>query len=108
MPGSFSDEKYDVEKKTYLIWKIANIVASSSTKPYAANYTVESYTYLWGTMFVDCQHFAGWWRCHFVGNWCEALQCNPTLNIHGDVNLWVRMSHEIHEYNSLQTAMIPQ
>ena len=78
---------------------MANIVASSSTKPYAANYTVESYiTYSWGPMFVDCQHFAGWWRRHFVGKWCEALQCITSLNVHGDVNLWVRVTHEIHEH----------
>ena len=37
--GSISDEKYDVEKKTHLIWKMTNFVAFSSTKPYAAKYT---------------------------------------------------------------------
>ena len=35
----FSDEKYDVEKKTFLIGKIANIVAFSITKPYTAKYS---------------------------------------------------------------------
>ena len=34
-PGSFSNEKYDVEKKEHLSWKIANIVAFSSRRPYA-------------------------------------------------------------------------
>ena len=100
MPGSFSDEKYDVEKKKYLIWKIQNIVASSSTKPYAANYTMESYiTYSWGPMFVDCQHFTVWWRHHFVGNWCEALQC-----IHRYINLcvhqWTPIPHKQQWFHS--------
>ena len=36
-PGSLSDEKYDVGKKTHLMWKIANIVAFS-TKPYSEKY----------------------------------------------------------------------
>ena len=38
MPGSFSCEKYGVEK-TYLIWKIEIIVTFSSTKQYTLKYT---------------------------------------------------------------------
>ena len=37
MPGSISNEKYNDEKERSLMWKIANIVAFSSTKPCAAN-----------------------------------------------------------------------
>ena len=35
----FSDEKYDVEKKEHLLWKIANIVAFSSRRPSATKYS---------------------------------------------------------------------
>ena len=35
----FSDEKYDIEKKDHLFWKIANIVAFSSKRPYATKYS---------------------------------------------------------------------
>ena len=39
VPGSFSDEKYDVEKKEHLLWRIENIVAFSSRRPYATKYS---------------------------------------------------------------------
>ena len=36
MPGYFSDEKYERIKETYQMWKIANIVEFSATKPLSA------------------------------------------------------------------------
>ena len=51
-------------------------------------------------MFVDCQNFAGSCGHYFLGNWFVALQCITfalitLLNVHGDVNLWVGVPHEI-------------
>ena len=40
MLETFSHEKVDVRKKTYQTWKIANIGAFSSTKPYATNCSI--------------------------------------------------------------------
>ena len=52
----------------------------------------------WGSMFVDCQDFAGLWRGDLVGNWFVPLQCITLLNVRGDVHWWIRVTNKIHEY----------
>ena len=50
---------------------------------------------------MDFKNFAGSWGhyTYFMGNWFVALQCNTIhcLNVHGDINLCVSMTHEIQE-----------
>ena len=49
-------------------------------------------------MFVDCQNFAGSLGNNFTGYWFMALQFISLLNVPGKVNLWVRVTHEMHKH----------
>lgn len=37
-------------------------------------------SYSWGSMFVECQNFAGLWRCYVVGYWFVVLQYRTIHN----------------------------
>ena len=50
-PGSFSDEKYDVEEKEHLLWKIANIVHFLSEGLTQQNIIVPLKTYIVHKLF---------------------------------------------------------
>ena len=60
-----------------------------------------NHSYSWGPMFVDCQNFAVSWERDLEGKWFVELHCKTILyfvKVRGNVNSWVRMTHEIHEH----------
>ena len=59
------------------------------------------HSYLWGPVFVDCQHFAGLldvilWATDLLHY--NARQFITLLNVCEDSNPWVRVTHEIHKH----------
>ena len=62
-----------------------------------------NHSYLLGPMCVDCQILL---VCEDKISWVTGLlhynerQFISSLNHHRDVNLWVRLTHEIHEHGS--------
>ena len=55
-------------------------------------------------MFVDCHNFAGSFGSDLEGKWFVALHCKTILycvNVQGNVNSWVRVTHKINEQWSL-------
>ena len=58
----------------------------------------------WGPMCADCQNVAGSCRFYFVSYWFVALQCEAIcitlLNVRGDANSWVTLTHEIHDHQT--------
>ena len=60
-----------------------------------------NHTYSLGPMFVDILLVSG-----DIISWVTGLRKYnagkfiTSLNVHGDVNLWVRVTHEIHEFQS--------
>ena len=60
-----------------------------------------NHTYSWGPMFVDSQNLASSWGLNLwiTGFGCyNARQFITSLNVSGDVNSRVRVTHEIHEH----------
>ena len=54
-------------------------------------------------MFVDDQNFAGSCERNFYGNWFVTLKCKTIhhfFKLRGDLNSWVRVTHEINEHSN--------
>ena len=80
---------------------VKNVISADHVSGQGGLTILWNHTYSLGPMFVDILLVSG-----DIISWVTGLmQYNAGkfitwLNVHGDVNLWVRVTHEIHEHQS--------